>query len=78
MNKTVVMTAIEKRMVWIFNNVILNPKNEGKDLTSAKDEIKDLYEAYVELRGKSNSVVNVFGVDTEFNNVDSIYQLTRE
>ena len=77
MNNAVVMTAIERRMDWLYNNVWLNPANKGKDLSSTKKEIEDLYNAYFELRGHNGSAVFVHGVDYEVNNVDSIYQLTR-
>ncbi len=77
MNNVVVMRAIAERMNWIYNKVIKNPANKDKDLSKWKDEIKDLYEAYFELRGRKGTVVFVQGLDTEANNVDSIYQLTR-
>lgn len=78
MNNLVVMTAIERRMDWVFNNVWLNPANKGKDLSNTQKELEDLYNAYFELRGHKGSVVFVHGVDCEVNNVDSIYKLTRD
>ena len=77
MNKSVVMTAIERRMDWIYDKMICNPKNEGKDMTTWNHEIKELYDAYMELRGHAGSVVYVAGIDGEVNNVKSIYELTR-
>lgn len=78
MNNNVVMTAINERMSWIYEKVICNPANKGKDLSKWKDEIKDLHDAYMELRGHSGSVAYVQGVDTQINNVTSIYALTME
>lgn len=76
MKNRVVMTAIERRMKWIYESVICNPDNNGKDLTFWKEEIADLYDAYFEIRGTKGSLVFVEGIDTEPNNVDSIYKLT--
>ena len=41
-------------------------------------EIKDLHDAYMELRSRTGSVVYVQGIDMEVNNVDSIYMITRD
>lgn len=78
MNKNVVMSAIKYKMEWIFNKVLCNPLNLGKDMRDLEEEIKDLYSAYIELRGSSASVSYVAGVCSEMNTVQSIYDLTKE
>ncbi len=76
MKNKVVMTAIERRMKWIYETVICNPANRGKDLTFWKEEISDLHDAYFELRGNKSFVNVVEGIDVEPNSVDNIYKLT--
>lgn len=77
MNNTVVMTAISERMTALFK-IYTNPLNEGKPaLAKISAEIADLYEAYFELRGCTGSAGGFAGLDSEVNNVKSIYELTR-
>lgn len=78
MKNQAVMTAIERRMDWLFTQVISNPENQDKDLSMYKEEISDLHESYMELRGHRGSIVFVHGIDTEVNSVQSIYDLTME
>lgn len=78
MNNVIVLQAIEDKMDFLFNKVWCNPKNENKDLSKVQDDIKDLYEAYIEIRGHAGAVSGAGLLDTRgFNNVDSIYELTR-
>ena len=77
MNNKVVMTAIERRMDFIFNKVICNPNNIGKSLKLFEKEIEELYKSYMELRDNSGYDVFVDGLCTEVNNVQSIYDLTK-
>ena len=76
MNKRVVMSAIAREMNFWFDSYN-NPKNDDNGKKYASDKIKDLYEAYMELRGHKGIVVNIAGSDSEACDVDSIYTLTR-
>lgn len=75
MNNKVVMKAIAREMEWIFDKILTNPKNAGKDLTKYENEIKDLYDAYMELRGNTGRISNIAGCCNEINDVVSIYEL---
>ena len=77
MNNKVVMTAIERRMDFIFNKVICNPNNIGKSLKFFEREIEELYKAYMELRGNTSYDAFVDGFYTEVNYVQNIYELTK-
>lgn len=74
MNNLVVMHAIADRMEFEFK-VLTNPKNKGYDMSKHISDIKDLHEAYFELRGHKGYVSFVQGVDVEVGNVQSIYDL---
>ena len=76
-NKKIVMTAIAKEMEFQFK-IATQPNNDEDFKQKAKDNIKDLYDAYFELRGHRGFVSGIAGVDGEVGNVDSIYKLTRE
>lgn len=49
-NKKIVMTAIAKEMEFQFK-IATHPNNDEDFKQKAKDNIKDLYDAYFELRG---------------------------
>lgn len=74
-DKQIMMTAIERRVDWLFHSLWCNPKNDRAKLGKYRKEIIRLCELYFELRGGSNSISNVYGVDYEVNNVHSIYVL---
>lgn len=76
MNKLVVLKAIAERMDMIYSKVICNTLNKEKDLSAYIKEIEELHDAYFELRGHTGSASYVQGVDSEVNNVESIYVLT--
>lgn len=74
MNKDLVMRAIANEMEYLYTKVLTNPKNEGKDLSKWIGEVKELYEAYFELRGHEGTIRFIQGMDVEANNVKDIYK----
>lgn len=74
-------TYISKKQIGVIFRNWKQGKMKNKKIVMtaiAKDNIKDLYDTYFELRGYRGFVSGIAGVDGEVGNVDSIYKLTRE
>ncbi len=56
-NAPPLLSAIHKEIKWLFEKVLCNPKNDGKDMSKVEGDILCLCDEFFKVRGRRGAVV---------------------